>query len=54
MRRIWAELKQTVEPSSAVVLAALMKQRERFHGKRVGLVVTGGNVDLDAVDLGEA
>jgi threonine dehydratase len=51
MRRIWAELKQTVEPSSALVLAALVKQRERFRGKRVGLVLTGGNVDLDAVDL---
>jgi threonine dehydratase len=51
MRRIWAELKQTVEPSSALVLAALMKHRERFRGKRVGLVLTGGNVDLDAVDL---
>ena len=51
MRSIWAELKQTVEPSSALVLAALMKHRERFRGKRVGLVLTGGNVDLDAVDL---
>lgn len=51
MRRIWAELKQTVEPSSALVLAAVMKQRERFRGKRVGLVVTGGNVDLDSIDL---
>jgi len=51
MRSIWAELKQTVEPSSALVLAALMKHRERFCGKRVGLVLTGGNVDLDAVDL---
>jgi len=51
MRSIWAELKQTVEPSSALVLAALMKRRERFRGKRVGLVLTGGNVDLDAVDL---
>ncbi len=51
MRRIWAELKQTVEPSSALVLAALVKHRERFRGKRVGLVLTGGNVDLDAVDL---
>lgn len=51
MRRIWAELKQTVEPSSALVLAALTKHRERFRGKRVGLVLTGGNVDLDSLDL---
>lgn len=49
MRLVWAELKQTVEPSSAVVLAALLAQRERFAGQRVGLVLSGGNVDLDAV-----
>lgn len=52
MRLLWAELKQTVEPSSAIVLAALMQQRERFRGLHVGLVLTGGNVDLDAIDWG--
>ncbi|HKU80374.1 MAG TPA: threonine/serine dehydratase, partial [Rhodanobacteraceae bacterium] len=46
---VWAELKQTIEPSSAVVLAALLAQRERFAGQRVGLVLSGGNVDLDAL-----
>lgn len=49
MRLAWAELKQTVEPSSAIVLAALLAQPTRFAGKRVGLVLTGGNVDLDAL-----
>ena len=49
MRQLWAELKQTVEPSSAVALAAVLAQRKRFAGKRVGLVLTGGNVDLDAI-----
>ncbi|MGH8125328.1 MAG: pyridoxal-phosphate dependent enzyme [Rhodanobacteraceae bacterium] len=49
MRLVWAELKQTIEPSSATVLAALLAQRERFSGRRVGLVLTGGNVDLDAI-----
>lgn len=49
MRLVWAELKQTIEPSSAVVLAALLAQRERFAGQRIGLVLTGGNVDLDAL-----
>jgi threonine dehydratase len=49
MRLVWAELKQTVEPSSAIVLAAVLKSREHFAGKRVGLVLTGGNVDLDAI-----
>lgn len=49
MRLVWAELKQTIEPSSAVALAALLAQRKRFAGKRVGLVLSGGNVDLDAI-----
>ena len=49
MRQAWAELKQTIEPSSAVVLAALLAQRERFAGQRIGLVLSGGNVDLDAL-----
>lgn len=48
MRLVWAELKQTIEPSSAVVLAVLLGHCERFAGKRVGLVLSGGNVDLDA------
>jgi threonine dehydratase len=46
---LWTELKQTVEPSSATVLAALLARRERFAGRRVGLVLSGGNVDLDAI-----
>lgn len=49
MRLAWAELKQTIEPSSATVLAAVLAQPERFAGQRVGLVLTGGNVDLDAI-----
>ena len=51
MRLAWAELKQTIEPSSAVVLAALLAQRHRFAGQRVGLVLSGGNVDLDAISF---
>jgi threonine dehydratase len=46
MKLLWAELKLVVEVSSATVLAAVLKQRERFAGRRVGLVLTGGNVDL--------
>jgi threonine dehydratase len=49
MRLLWRELKLVVEVSSATVLAALLKRRERFAGRRVGLVLTGGNVDLDAL-----
>jgi threonine dehydratase len=49
MRQLWTELKQTVEPSSALVLAVLLARRERFAGQRVGLVLSGGNVDLYAL-----
>lgn len=49
MRLLWQHLKIIVEPSSAVTLAALLAARERFAGRRVGLVLSGGNVDLDAL-----
>jgi threonine dehydratase len=49
MRQLWQALKLVVEVSSATVFAAVLKQREHFAGKRLGLVLTGGNVDLDAL-----
>lgn len=49
MRQLWQTLKLVVEVSSATVFAAVLKQRERFAGRRVGLVLTGGNVDIDAL-----
>ena len=49
MRLLWEELKQVVEVSSATVLAAILKCPHRFAGKRIGVVLTGGNVDLDAL-----
>jgi threonine dehydratase len=49
MRLLWQRTKQLVEPSSAVALAAVLGQRERFAGLRVGVVLSGGNVDLDAL-----
>jgi threonine dehydratase/serine racemase len=47
MRLIWERLKIVVEASSAVVLAAVLKQPQPFRGRRTGLVLSGGNVDLD-------
>ena len=47
-RLLWEICKQVVEPSSAVVLAAVLAQPERFAGRRVGLVLSGGNVDLES------
>jgi threonine dehydratase len=47
MRLIWQRMKIVVEPSSAVPLAAVVKHKALFKGKRVGLIVSGGNVDLE-------
>ena len=44
---LMSELKLVLEPSSAIVFAALLAQRERFRGLRVGLVLSGGNIELD-------
>jgi threonine dehydratase len=47
MRLIWGRMKIVVEPSSVVPLACIMKNPETFRAKRVGVILTGGNVDLD-------
>ncbi len=49
MRLIFERMKLVVEPSSAIVLAALLRQRELFRGRRVGVILSGGNVELDAL-----
>ena len=49
MQLLWDTLKIIVEVSSATVLAAILKQPARFAGRRIGLVLTGGNVDLHAL-----
>jgi len=49
MRRLWDCLKLIVEPSSAITYAVLHAHRERFRGQRIGLLLSGGNVDLDAI-----
>jgi threonine dehydratase len=47
MRYIWERMKIIVEPSSAVPFAALMEHKIETAGKRIGIIVSGGNVDLD-------
>ena len=49
MRRIWEVLKIIIEPSCAVPYAAIMEQKIDVAGKCVGIILTGGNVDLDAL-----
>jgi threonine dehydratase len=46
MKYIWERMKIIIEPSSAVAVAALFRKRERFLKKRVGIILSGGNVDL--------
>lgn len=46
MQYVWERMKLVVEPSGAVALAALLKNKARFEGKKVGVILTGGNVDL--------
>ncbi len=47
MRFIWERMKIVVEPSSAVAPAAVLKSPQLFHGKKVGIIISGGNVDLE-------
>ena len=49
MKLIWKRMKIVMEPSSAVPLATILKNKDRFANKRVGIIITGGNVDLDAL-----
>lgn len=46
MRYLWERMKLVVEPSGAVSLAAILKNKEIFRGKKIGIIISGGNVDL--------
>ncbi len=46
MRLQWSRMKQVVEPSGAVSFAGLLEHPERFRGRRVGVIISGGNLDL--------
>ncbi len=47
MKLIWQRMKIVMEPSSAVPLATILKNKNTFAGKRVGVIITGGNVDMN-------
>ncbi|MBX2899264.1 MAG: threonine/serine dehydratase [Cyclobacteriaceae bacterium] len=49
MRLVWERVKIIIEPSCAVPVAALIKEKARFHDQRVGIILSGGNVDLEKV-----
>ena len=47
MKLVWERMKIIIEPSCAVPLAAVMENKKLFKKRRVGIILTGGNVDLD-------
>jgi threonine dehydratase len=47
MKLIWERLKIIVETSCAVPFAAVLKEKQKFAGKRVGIILSGGNIDLE-------
>lgn len=49
MRMLWERLRAVVEPSGAVAFASVLKDKERLRGKKIGIIVSGGNVDLDKI-----
>lgn len=49
MTLVWRHLKQVVEPSGAVPLAAILANRQRFSGRRTGVVLSGGNLEVGAL-----
>lgn len=49
MKLIWERMKIVVEPSSAVALAALIRDKQDYQGSSIGIIISGGNVDLSAL-----
>jgi threonine dehydratase len=49
MSMIWERMKIIVEPSSTITLAVILKRKELFAGQKVGLILSGGNVDLGEI-----
>jgi len=46
MKLMWERMKIIIEPSSAVALAIVLKHKHRFEGQKIGIIISGGNVDL--------
>jgi threonine dehydratase len=49
MKKVWERMKIIIEPSSAVPVASIFKYPEKFSGKNVGVILSGGNVDLEKI-----
>ena len=46
MKLVWERMKIIIEPSSAVAVAAILKSKAQFKNKKIGIIISGGNVDL--------
>jgi len=51
MRMIWERLKIICEPSCSLPLAGILKNKGNFKNKKVGIIITGGNVDLNKLSF---
>ena len=51
LRMTWERMKLVIEPSSAVCLAAVLKNKDLFKNKKVGIIISGGNVDLSKLNF---
>jgi threonine dehydratase len=49
MRRVWETMKIVIEPSAAVPVAALLEKKVPQGAKRIGVILSGGNVDLESL-----
>ncbi len=47
MKLVWERMKIIIEPSSAVAIAAVLRAKKTFQGKKVGVIISGGNVDVE-------
>ena len=45
MKLVYDKLDMLIEPSSAVTFAAVLKEKEKFKGKKIGVIISGGNVE---------
>ncbi len=53
MKWIWERMKVVVEASSAVAVAAVLKEKELFRDKKTGIILSGGNVELEKLPFGK-
>ena len=49
MRTLWMRMKIVIEPSAAVPVAAILHDKQDFSGRKIGVILSGGNVDLDSL-----